>query len=130
MRHMMKSFSSSQPIYLQIIDEFNRRICKGELQPGDKLPAVREAAAELEVNPNTVQRAYAELERAKIVEKKRGQGSFVTMEKQVIQELRAHLALEHVDRFYEAMVQLGFSGNEIVTKVQAKHVEVEGKHNG
>ncbi|WP_044641459.1 GntR family transcriptional regulator [Risungbinella massiliensis] len=126
---MMKSFSSAQPIYLQIIDEFKRKICKGELQPGDKLPAVREAAAELEVNPNTVQRAYAELERAMIVEKKRGQGSFVTMEKKVIEELRAHMALEQVNRFYESMVQLGFSGHEIVTRVQEKQVEMEGERN-
>lgn len=114
---MAKSFSTSQPIYLQLVEEFYRRICRGELKPGDKLPSVRETAAEMGVNPNTVQRAYTDLEREGLIEKRRGQGSFVTEKKQVIIDLRNRLAEEQVRLFYETMKELGFSDEEIIRKV-------------
>ena len=52
----------SRPIYLQIADAFRRQIEAGVLSPGDKLPSVRELSASLTINPNTIQRAYRELE--------------------------------------------------------------------
>ena len=56
-------FDESIPIYIQIMDMIKQRICAGQLSMGDKLPSVRDMAGELMVNPNTVQRAYQELER-------------------------------------------------------------------
>lgn len=71
---------SSTPIYEQIIQGVKEGIIKGVLQPGDKLPSVRELASMLTTNPNTVSKAYTELERLKIIETLRGRGTFVSMD--------------------------------------------------
>ncbi|OPJ64898.1 HTH-type transcriptional repressor YtrA [Clostridium oryzae] len=71
---------SSTPIYEQIIASVKENIIKGILQAGDKLPSVRELAAMLTTNPNTVSKAYSELERMKIIETLRGKGTFVSEE--------------------------------------------------
>ena len=68
--------SDERPIYQQIVDEVRRAVVLGTLAPEDPLPSVRALAAELRVNPNTVQQAYRELERAGIIYSRRGQGTF------------------------------------------------------
>ena len=70
-------YRDSRPIYSQIIDGFRNQIRAGILQPGDKLPSVRELAAELTINPNTIQRAYREMESAGYIASVPGKGSFV-----------------------------------------------------
>jgi GntR family transcriptional regulator len=67
-----------QPIYMQIIDEVRRGRVLGTLRPGDALPSVRQLAADLGINPNTVKQAYRELEREGLVLVRRGHGTFVT----------------------------------------------------
>ena len=69
--------ADERPLYQQIVDEVRRGLVLGTLQPEDPLPSVRALAAELRVNPNTVQQAYRELERAGIIYTRRGQGTFV-----------------------------------------------------
>lgn len=66
-----------RPIYLQIADAIRRDITAGVLQPGDRLPSVRDLATELRINPNTVQHAFRELDQAGLLEASRGQGTFV-----------------------------------------------------
>ena len=66
-----------RPIYTQIIDSFRNQILAGVLQQGDKLPSVRELAAQLSINPNTIQRAYRELELTGWIASVAGKGSFV-----------------------------------------------------
>jgi len=66
-----------RPIYQQIVDEVRRGLVVGILQAEDPLPSVRQLAAELKVNPNTVQQAYRELEREGLVQVRRGKGTFV-----------------------------------------------------
>ena len=68
----------TRPIYFQIADAFRRQIEAGVLSPGDKLPSVRELSASLTINPNTIQRAYRELENAGWVQTQPGKGCFVT----------------------------------------------------
>ena len=68
-----------RPIYIQIMDEVRRARVIGTLQPEDPLPSVRQLAADLRVNPTTVQQAYRELEREGVVYVRRGQGTFATM---------------------------------------------------
>ncbi len=70
--------SDARPIYQQIVDEVRRALVLGTLAPEDPLPSVRALAAELRVNPNTVQQAYRELERAGVIYSRRGQGTFVS----------------------------------------------------
>jgi GntR family transcriptional regulator len=67
-----------QPIYAQIADEVRRGRVLGMLRPGDALPSVRQLAADLGINPNTVKQAYRELEREGLVHVRRGQGTYVT----------------------------------------------------
>lgn len=68
--------SDGRPLYQQIVDEVRRAVAQGALAADDPLPSVRTLALELRVNPNTVQQAYRELERAGVVYSRRGQGTF------------------------------------------------------
>jgi GntR family transcriptional regulator len=68
---------SAVPIYRQIMDQISRSVAAGILAPGDQLPSVRELAARLLVNPNTVARVYRDLERDGLLETRRGQGTYI-----------------------------------------------------
>lgn len=94
-------FDSSAPIWRQLVDEFTRRIVCHEWAPGAKLPGVRELAATLGVNPNTAQRALAELEREGLCRSERTTGRFVTENEQLIDTARAQLAQSAADAFIE-----------------------------
>lgn len=114
----MKEFDSSQPIYLQLAQRISRRIVRNELRPGEKLPSVRETAVEWGVNPNTVQRTFQELERMGIVETRRGQGTFVTEQQDILDRLRARLKEEQIESFVRDMTELGFTPEEITRGLQ------------
>ena len=73
----MMEFKSSKGIFQQIADNLCDRILSGEFKPGDKVPSVREQAAKLGVNHNTIMRTYMELQQKEIIENKRGIGFFV-----------------------------------------------------
>jgi GntR family transcriptional regulator len=68
------------PIYRQIIEQIRRRVAAGVLTPGDQLPSVRELAAQLLVNPNTIAKVYRDLEREGLLDTRRGQGTYVSAE--------------------------------------------------
>ena len=70
-------YRDAKPIYTQIVENFRSQITAGILQPGDKLPSVRELATQLSINPNTIQRAYRELEAQGIIRTIPGKGCFV-----------------------------------------------------
>ncbi len=70
-------FRDTRSIYAQVYDTFREQIARGILQPGEKLPSVRELAATLAINPNTIQRAYRELEERGWISSVPGKGSFV-----------------------------------------------------
>ena len=106
-------FRGDAPIYAQLIDQLRRRIVSGDLQPGARLPSVRDLAAEAGVNPNTMQRALAEMERLKLVYSQRTAGRFVTEDREVIDGVRQELAAEQIRSFLAAMAQLGFDRPEI-----------------
>ncbi|AWH97376.1 GntR family transcriptional regulator [Dietzia psychralcaliphila] len=92
-------FDNSSPIWVQLVEEFSRRIVIGEWAAGAKMPGVRELAADLGVNPNTAQRALAELERLELCRSERASGRFVTSDEARIDEVRADLATEAADEF-------------------------------
>jgi GntR family transcriptional regulator len=71
------STSGGAPIYLQIVDQIKRSVAVGRLKPEDPLPSVRQLARELTINPNTVARAYLELEHQGFIYKRHGQGTYV-----------------------------------------------------
>ena len=72
------NYRDARPIYTQIVDGFRDQIAAGILRPGDRLPSVRELASQLTINPNTIQRAYRELEAAGWIASVAGKGSFVS----------------------------------------------------
>ncbi|MEK3911323.1 GntR family transcriptional regulator [Paenibacillus sp. FSL H7-0331] len=116
---MVEQFSNTQPIYLQLVQRICRQIVRREVQPGEKLPSVRDLAVIYGVNPNTVQRVNMELERMKIVESRRGQGIYVTEDSSRLALLREQLKEEQITRFADEMRQLGYSEKEIIAGVKA-----------
>ncbi len=111
---MGETFQSSKPIYMQIADNICQKIIRNDLRPGDKLPSVREMAIQTGVNPNTIQRTYSELERMEIVETKRGQGTFVVKNDQVIGSLKQEWRTEIISTFVNSLKDLGFTKEEII----------------
>lgn len=102
-------FNNNEPIYLQIVELIKRNVASGELNKGMKLPSVREMSAELGVNPNTLQRAYTELEKQGITYTKRGMGSFVSEDKEDKKELQYTMGLELGKKFLDDMKSIGIS---------------------
>ncbi|OIQ09360.1 GntR family transcriptional regulator [Neomoorella thermoacetica] len=121
-------FDNSRPIYLQIIAAIKKQLARGELQPGQKLPSQREMAEELQVNPNTVQRAYREMEAMGLLETLRGQGTFISNRPGLLPEIKAELAGGILNHFIVEMRSLGLNAGEIISLVhQALDQEEEGK---
>lgn len=118
-------FTTSIPIYLQIMDEIKRHIATGVLKPGDKLPSQRELAAQLKVNANTVQRAYREMEMLGLVETLRGQGTFVRRSQAIVEETRRELLSRLVDDFVCAMRSLGLGRGEALELVHSGFERLE-----
>ena len=111
---MAWNLSSDRPVFIQIIDRLKLDIITGSYQPGDKLPSVRDLANEASVNPNTMQRALAELERKNVVVTFRTSGRTVTEDKAMIRETRNALVREQVDEFLKKMKEMGFEKEEII----------------
>ncbi|MGG0208324.1 GntR family transcriptional regulator [Bacillus mycoides] len=112
---MKTEFSPNTPIYVQVMEYIKKEIVTGRLAPGEKIPAVRELAGELQVNPNTIQRTFQELEREGIAETRKGTGRFVTMNEEKITELRKEMAKQLLDNFINGMNNLGFMEEEVLS---------------
>ncbi|MBW9146063.1 GntR family transcriptional regulator [Clostridium sp. CM027] len=97
---------SGKPIYEQIIEKVKENIIKGILEPGDKLPSVRELASLITINPNTISKAYNELERMKAIEVIRGKGTFVVenfkpiMNEEKMREIKEHMKKIIIEAHY------------------------------
>ena len=111
------NFKDGVPIYTQIIDEMTMRIASGAYGPGDKLPSVRELAVDAGVNPNTMQRALAELERRGLVYSERTSGRFVTKEETVLSDLHEELAKRYFDELTEKLRKIGMDDKAIKASV-------------
>ncbi len=105
---------SDRPVFAQLVERIQMDIVSGRYRPGERLPSVRELAAEAAVNPNTMQRAFAQLEQMGLVYTKRTSGRFITEDEDTIGELRIKIAREETDRFAARMKRLGFTETEIL----------------
>ena len=112
------NFKNGIPIYTQIIDEMTMRIASGQYPPGGKLPSVRDLALEAGVNPNTMQRALAELERRELVHSERTSGRFVTEEEEILNTLHEVLAKRYFEEFADKLHKIGMSGEDIAEAVK------------
>ncbi|HPT70315.1 MAG TPA: GntR family transcriptional regulator [Syntrophomonas sp.] len=119
-------YDKSKAIYKQIIEDFQKQLIRGTLNPGDKIPSQRDYALKVSVNPNTVQRAYQELERIGLTETIRGQGTFVKADTAMITEIRQEMADDILDRFFAEMNSLGYSKEQITEIVNHRLMEMKG----
>lgn len=110
---MAWNLDSDRPIYLQLIEVIQMRIISGRYRAGDRLPSVRDLAGEAGVNPNTMQRALAELERSGLVITQRTSGRTVTEDVSMIAVIRQKLAEEQLTLFFQKMSELGYQQTEI-----------------
>ncbi|MGL4991003.1 MAG: GntR family transcriptional regulator [Sarcina sp.] len=99
-------FNNSESIYLQIVEFVKRSIATGELKENEKLPSIREMSKDMKVNPNTMQRAYAELETLGITYTQRGKGSFISPIKNEV-DLQMEMAKDISRKFLADMKGIG-----------------------
>jgi GntR family transcriptional regulator len=110
-------FNDQQPIYQQIIQRICAQILRGELKPGEKLPSVVEAAMYYKVNHNTIFRVYSELVRQEIAVTRRGEGTFVTDDEEVLEAMHRSMRETLLENFFAEMGRLGYSNAEIMAAI-------------
>ena len=126
---MSWEFQDHLPIYAQLMDTLKRRIITGRYLPGEKLPSVRELAAEAGINPNTVQHAFSELEREGLIYTQRATGKYVTENADEIKSARQALAKTQVAEFLSNMQSLGYSVGDVIVLLQSfNESEEESSH--
>ena len=109
-------YRDARPIYSQIIDGFREQIAAGILKPGDKLPSVRDLAAELAINPNTIQRSYRQLELEGWIVSMQGKGCFVSGEMSIRQ--READRLTEFDKLILQLERCGVDRRELIARLQ------------
>ena len=122
---MSWTLDSSRPIYTQIVERIQLDIIAGKYQPGARLPTVRDFASEAGVNPNTMQKALAELEREDLVHSERTSGRFITEDTAMIEKMREELATTQIRDFFEKMRQMGFDTEKTIALIE--RIMKEGK---
>ncbi|MBE5937639.1 MAG: GntR family transcriptional regulator [Lachnospiraceae bacterium] len=107
------NLNTDRPIYLQLVDIISFRIISGIYSAGTKLPSVRDLASEASVNPNTMQKALAELESTGLIFANRTSGRFVTEDNSLIRDAKRKLAKEYSEEIITKLRELGLSNEEI-----------------
>lgn len=110
---ILLDYKDKRPLYEQIVDRFQELILRGGLQAGDQLPSVRGLAMELAINPNTIQRAYSELEQRGFIYSVKGRGNYVSDRKDLLEEKK----IEVKERLQDLMAEgkaLGVKQSEIL----------------
>jgi GntR family transcriptional regulator len=118
--------SSRLPIYQQLAQQVREAIARGDLKPLEQLPSVRQLSRDLVINPNTVARAYTELEREGLLNNRPGRGVFVAEPKDELKrDARRRRLLDSLDRFLTEAVHLGFSEDEVSRLVSTRSREFQ-----
>ena len=111
-------FDNERPIYVQLVEKLRLEIVSGKLKIGERLPSVRELALTARVNPNTMQKALAELEAEGLVYTERTNGKFVTANKELIEKIKRKLAKEKVNNYIKDMKNIGITYEESIQYLQ------------
>ena len=114
---MKFDFNNNVPIYIQLVEQMKNYIISGRFEPGERLLSVRELALKSKVNPNTMQRALAELEVMGLVFTERTSGRFVTTDKELINKYKEEYAREITEKFLASMEVIGFNKEEAIDYV-------------
>ena len=114
-------FHSGAPIYLQIVEQIRQMVINGDLAPGDQLPTVRQLAAEIRVNFNTVARAYRMLDEARLISTQQGRGTYILElpGAELDQKIKAAALDVQLRRSLQSLVRQGFTQEEILAELQA-----------
>jgi GntR family transcriptional regulator len=116
------------PIYRQIANQIRYMIASGLLEPGEEIPSIRTLASRLKVTPNTVVKAYDELESAGILEKRPGAGTFVAEERPRLGKRERERIIEsRIDALLAEAHQLGLTADELLSAVRSRQAEIEGR---
>lgn len=121
---MAWNLDSDRPIWVQLVEKIQMQIVSGLYKPGDRLPSVRELAMLANVNPNTMQKAFAELERSGLIVTQRTSGRTVTEDRDMIQEIQSEFAMEQVKLFLDKMKELGFTKQQVIELLDMAEKEV------
>ena len=109
---------NNKPVYIQLVEQLKVKIISGEIELDSKLDSVRSLAADAMVNPNTMQKALAELEREGFVYSKRTSGRFVTDNTELIENERKNLVKDNVKKTLDTLINLGYTNKEILSLVE------------
>jgi GntR family transcriptional regulator len=118
-------FDNERPIYIQLVEMIRIDIISGKFKSGQKLPSVRELALTMKVNPNTIQKALAQLEEENLIYTERTNGKYVTENDRLIETIKKQLAQEKVNNYLNSMEKIGIN-NELA----AKYLQELGGKNG
>ena len=125
---MGEQFDSSRPIYAQLVERLKAKILAGTYPPGGHLESVRDLAAAAGVNPNTMQRALAQLETEGLVRTERTSGRFVTEDTELIEQLRAAAAHEIAEEFLKKMNSIGYTPEKAAALLEHWNAKEEEQH--
>ncbi len=111
-------FDNERPIYLQLVEQLRIAIVSGAYPAGSRLPSVRELAVMAKVNPNTMQKALAELESDQLIFTERTNGKYVTKDQRRLEKIKSGLAKELVQNYFDAMAKIGITRAESIKYLQ------------
>ena len=109
-------YKDTRPIYEQIVERFKTLMLKGAMQPDEQMPSVRNLAMELSINPNTIQKAYAELERQGFIYTVKGRGSFVSGDNSLV-DRRKKEYIEQILTLVREVLEIGTTKQEIILEI-------------
>lgn len=112
---MSWNISNDRPVYIQLVEELTMRIVSGVYKPGERIDSVRDFAQQAKVNPNTMQKALAEIERYGLVYSQRTAGKFVTEDKKIIEKARKSIATAELETFMLKMKKLGYNKETVLS---------------
>ena len=110
-------YKDTRPIYEQIVERFKSLMLKGAMQPDEQMPSVRNLAMELSINPNTIQKAYAELERQGFIYTVKGRGSFVSGDNSLVDKRKKEY-IEQILTLVREVLEIGLTKQEIILEIE------------
>lgn len=117
--------NNRDPVYLQVVNYFKQQLATGQLTGGQEVPSRRELAMMLNINPNTVQKAYKEMEDQKLIMTERNFPSKVTTDEAVLQNVRKELIYEATAQYIRTMKQIAVPVEELLDAVKEEFKKVQ-----
>lgn len=124
---MKLQFNKREPVYIQVKRHLKEQIATGKLKPGEEIPSRRELASQLEINPNTAQRAYKEMEEEGLIYTEKNLPSCVTSDSKKIEGIREDLINNAIEQFLHAIGPIHLSKEEIIERIKNQYDVSRGR---